>query len=177
MKNCFLILTIFSQFAIAECNVKNASILANEHTVGNIKNLQTVISEGKCVVDFDITVDGETHHLHESETGLEQEASLCYYAKERARKNLLLDLGGTFQTESVVSCKEGDILPPKIKKGDTILENEVAKFKVKKYFTYKGARCRMFQEHYSVDRELREYHGVICQIDNSDTNWLVVDKW
>jgi hypothetical protein len=177
MKKIILLLAVISQFAFAECNVKNASFLANEHNVGNIKNFRKVITTGKCVVDFDITVDGEVHHLHDSETGLEQEESLCYYAKERARKNLLLDLGGTFQSEAIVSCKEGSNPPPPIKKGDTILENEVAKFKFKKYFTYKGATCRMFQEHYSVDRELREYHGVICQIGNSDTNWLVVDKW
>ena len=86
-------------------------------------------------------------------------------------------MGGTFQSEAVISCKEGDTLPPKIKKGDIILENEVAKYKVKKYFTYKGSQCRMFQEHYTVDRELKEYHGVICQSNNSDTNWVVVDKW
>jgi hypothetical protein len=177
MKKYFLIMLAVSQFAFAECSVKNASLLANEHVVGNIENLRKVITTGKCVVDFDITVDGIPHHLHESETGLEQEESLCYYAKERARKNLLLDLGGTFQSEAVISCKEGSALPPKIKKGDIILENEVAKYKVKKYFTYKGSQCRMFQEHYTIDRELREYRGVICQVDGSDTNWLVVDKW
>jgi hypothetical protein len=177
MKKLLLLSFLISQFAWAGCNVKTASILANERQVGNIQNLVKDKSMGVCTVNFDIDVDGKTYHLTETEKGLENEESLCYYAKERARKNLLVNLGGKFKTEAITSCSEGTVPHTKLKIGDTILENEVGPSPIKKTFKHKGATCRMFQEHLTVDRELKTYNGVICQIDNSDTNWLIVDKW
>ncbi len=94
------------------CTVDTHSRLANQHKVGEITNLvKDEIEWGaknECVVKFDIVVDGTLYHLEESASGLEQMASICYYAKERARKNLLLELGGTFQTESNIKCVQRD---------------------------------------------------------------------
>jgi hypothetical protein len=91
------------------CIVDTNSTLVSERKVGKITNLIKEKDEdgaiGTCTVKFDITVDGKTYHLEETENGLEQLESLCYYAKERARKNLLLDLGGTFESKASVSCK------------------------------------------------------------------------
>ncbi|MEY4331516.1 MAG: hypothetical protein RLZZ196_254 [Bacteroidota bacterium] len=91
------------------CVLETASNLVNQNEVGPITNLVKTKSrtgvDGTCQVDFDLTVNGVTHHLTESETGYEQLESLCYYARERARKNLLLDLGGDFKTESTVTCR------------------------------------------------------------------------
>jgi hypothetical protein len=178
MKYLILFVLLLSNLVLAdECKMRSASQLANEREVGPITDLVKIKTYGKCVVVFNITVDGVTHRLQETETGMEQEESLCYYARERARKNLLLDLGGKFSTEAVTICKEGTTTIQKIKKGDHILENEVGKSKINKYFTYNNARCRMFTERNDFKGTLAVYHGVICQIDNSDTNWLVVDKW
>jgi hypothetical protein len=94
------------------CTINSASKLVNEHTVGPIRNLQKDIVESgyssKCTVNFDITVNGKEYHLTDSEEGLEQTASLCYYARERARENLLLDLGGTFSSEETIICRSHD---------------------------------------------------------------------
>jgi hypothetical protein len=178
MKYLILLVLLLSNLVLAdECKMRSASQLATEREVGPITNLEKTKSYGKCVVNFDITVDGKTYHLTETETGMEQEESLCYYARQRARKNLLLDLGGKFSTEAVTICKEGTTTIQKIKKGDHILESEVGKSKIDKYFTHNNARCRMFTERNEFKGELAVYHGVICQIDNSDTNWMVVDKW
>jgi len=79
------------------CNIATSSKLETEHVVSDILNLQKDIDpNGRCTVKFDLIVDGVKHHLEETEVGLEQIPSLCYYARERARKNLLLDIGGTF---------------------------------------------------------------------------------
>lgn len=90
------------------CNVETSSTLASEHQVGKITNLVKDKVElgalGHCTVKFDITVNGKTYHLTESEEGLEQLESLCHYAKERARKELLLDLAGTFKSETNIVC-------------------------------------------------------------------------
>ncbi len=94
------------------CVVKTTSNLVNQHVVSSIKNLvkdkEELGASGRCTVRFDITVDGKEYHLTEEEEGLEQLESLCYYARERARKNLLLDLGGEFKSESSVACKQQD---------------------------------------------------------------------
>jgi hypothetical protein len=94
------------------CVTETSSTLVNEHKVGPITNLVKDKfdwgNKGECTVRFDITVNGEVHHLEESETGLEQLESLCYYARERARKNLLLDLGGTFNTQANIACLRKD---------------------------------------------------------------------
>jgi hypothetical protein len=177
MKKSILLLALFSQLTWAACDIKTASIRSSEQKVGPITNLVKDKSSGRCTVKFDITVDGTTHHLIETETGWEQEESLCYYARERARKELLLDLGGAFQTEAVTVCKEGLEAPPKITIGSTILESEVGKSKLDKYFIYRGQRCRMFTEKWDQDRKMVVYNGVICQIGDSSTNWQVMDKW
>lgn len=92
------------------CIVTSSAKLVTDHTVGPITNLVTEKMDwgykSECVVKFDITVNGETHHLEESETGLENAYNLCYYAKERARKNLLLELGGSFSSQAVVACRK-----------------------------------------------------------------------
>ena len=94
------------------CNIDTSSKLVTEHAVSPILNLEKSETKdgswNRCTVEFDINVDGQVHHLKESERGLEQMASLCYYARERARKNLLLDLGGSFKSESNIQCKYTD---------------------------------------------------------------------
>jgi hypothetical protein len=85
---------------------------------------------------------------------------------------------GKVENQTSTVCKEGVTVEPKIKIGDVILENEVAKNpQVSNYFKYRNSQCRMFIEHTAYNKQMRIYHGVICQLDGSDTNWLVVDKW
>ena len=100
-----------TQIADADgCSIKSSSRLANEHKVGPITNLVKDEVEfgykNECTVKFDITVNGETYHLEETEVGLEQMASVCRLARDKARTDLLLDLGGKFQTESTVRCRK-----------------------------------------------------------------------
>jgi hypothetical protein len=177
MKALIASLCLIPSIAIAECDVRSASTLAHERDVGQITNLVKTKGQDWCTVNFDLEVDGVKHHLEETDRGLEQVESLCYYATERAKRNLLLTLGGKFKTEAVTVCKEGTAPERKIKIGDTILESEVGKSKVDIYFNYQNTRCRLFQETYSERRELKVYYGVICQTDNSGANWIVVDKW
>jgi hypothetical protein len=157
--------------------VKTAALTSSEHKVGPIQNLVKNVSDGKCSVAFDLVVDGKLYHLANSYEGVLQEDALCYYAKENARNNLLLDLPGTFKTEAVTVCKEGQAVTPKIKIGDIILASEVKKHKLDKVFNYQGKRCQMFVDQYVVQNETQTYNGVMCQVPGSDTNWQIVDKW
>jgi hypothetical protein len=99
---------------IAEgCTAKTSSRLANEHVVGDITNLVKDEREfgykNQCTVRFDITVNGQIYHLEETREGLEQMASVCYYAREAARKDLLLSLGGKFESDFEMKCKKTDV--------------------------------------------------------------------
>ena len=94
------------------CIIDTSSKLVTQHNVGPITNLvkdkEYWGHKGECTVKFDITVNGQTYHLEETEQGMEQLESLCYYARERARRNLLLDLGGKFNSQATVACTHRD---------------------------------------------------------------------
>ena len=92
------------------CTMDTSSKMVSRQEVGKITNLvkdkQDFGYMGRCIVKFDMTVNGKTYHLEESEEGLEQLESLCYYARERAKKDLLLDLGGEYQSETSLTCTQ-----------------------------------------------------------------------
>lgn len=177
----FLLFLIASPIALsdAECKVRSASSLVKEHDVGKVTGLEKdTLTPGKCTVFFHLTVDGEDHLLTGTYEGWEQTESLCRIAIDNARSNLLVELGGTFATDSVTVCDEGETdLVDNVQIGDTILENEVSPSKIKGYFNYHNARCRMFTQSLVKNRIMRVYNGVICEVENSHTNWIVVDKW
>ena len=96
------------------CNVNVVSKLATEHVVGPITNLEEERFEfgdkNECTVNYDILVDGVQHHVDQTETSLEQMNSVCYYAKERGRKDLLLSLGGKFDSHANIDCRYHDTI-------------------------------------------------------------------
>jgi hypothetical protein len=176
-KYLLLSLLLVSQIAWANCNLKSASILANEHKVGPIFDLVKVVKPNRCSVSYTINVDGKDHNVYQVADGSEREDVLCNYAVERGRRELLLNLGGQFKTEASLVCNEGGTVKTSNKIGDTILENEVGmNQRLNFYWQYKEyPKCRMFKERYVQDKKTVEYNGVICQ--KTDSNWLVVDKW
>jgi len=180
MKSIIILSILVSQLALADCDMRSASSLSSLRKVGPVTDLVKNTSVyGQCSVQFKLNVDGIWHDVNGTRKGLEQESYLCHYAVEQARDNLLLELGGKFQTEAITVCKEGNLKIEKIKIGDTILENEVGTVPEAnpKYFKYQNTQCRLFREKLVSKGELRVNHGVICQIDSNATNWLVVDKW
>jgi hypothetical protein len=177
MKLLALSLLIVSQFAMANCDIRSASALTSNRNVSKTMKLEKDISENKCTVRYQLEVDGDLHDVEETKTGSMSEGELCRAAIENGRKNLLASLGGNFRADSVTVCQTNKPIERRIRIGDTILESEVGTSSVTKSFKHKGALCRMFTERLSVDGKLKVYNGVICQVDNSTTDWLVVDKW
>lgn len=94
------------------CVMESKTKMVSQRQVSQIQNLvEDKIARGyenQCTVQFDLVVDGIRYHLEETEIGLEQMASICYYAKERARATLLQDLGGEFKAESTLMCRQVD---------------------------------------------------------------------
>jgi hypothetical protein len=91
---------------------------------------------------------------------------------------VVVENDGKVDSQTATICKEGNRVQPKTQIGDVVLESELSQNpKVKEYFKYKNSRCRMFIEHGVRNKEVAVYHGVMCQADDSETNWVVVDKW
>ena len=90
------------------CTIDSSARMMADRKVSNIRNLQKDIEENgltsKCTVNFDITVDGKEYHLSQTEEGMDQAEAQCYYAKNHARETLLLELGGTFHSETTTVC-------------------------------------------------------------------------
>ena len=91
------------------CTLETSSKMSAKQKVGKVRNLvKDAVDTGhvsRCTVNFDITVDGQSYHLEQTELGLERIESLCYYATERAKKELLLELGGDFESKSNLTCR------------------------------------------------------------------------
>jgi len=94
------------------CFVDTSSKLVTEHIVGPITDLVEEKVEGglngQCTVRFNIAVNGQKYQLEDTYVGWEQTVALCYMARERARKNFLLDLGGSFKSEATMDCHHSD---------------------------------------------------------------------
>jgi hypothetical protein len=105
-------------------------------------------------------------------------ASSAVWADECRVTSATAQIGSELKTETITVCKEGEMISQRIKVGDTVLETEVGQSNVRVgYFKYRNSTCKLFTERLTEKGKLRVNHGVICQIDNSPTNWLVVDKW
>lgn len=88
-----------------------------------------------------------------------------------------IEKNGKVEAETRTVCKEGTAPDPKIKIGDIVLESEVGVSKIDNYFTYRRQRCRIFEDQGIFQKQVRDYYGVICQIEKDSSNWIVVDKW
>lgn len=94
------------------CYVDMSTKLVNQHVVGPITDLVEEKVEGglngQCTVRFNMVVNGKQYQLEDTYVGWEQTVALCYMARERARKNFLLDLGGEFKSEASMDCRHTD---------------------------------------------------------------------
>lgn len=106
-------------------------------------------------------------------------AILCSsaYAQNCIVKSAAQENDGDLSSQTIVVCDSRGLPKKNVKVGDLVLEDEMGKGPVTKYFTYNHTRCRMFMDRMAISGELRVYHGVICQIDNSHEDWIVVSKW
>lgn len=94
------------------CQIDTASKRVAKHVVGPVTNLVKDVEEKgmytSCTVNFDISVNGELHHVEHTYVGWEQSEAVCYRARDIGRKNLLLDLDGEFESQTNISCRNSE---------------------------------------------------------------------
>jgi len=179
-------LLLVNQIALANCNVRYASVLNGQNIVGEVTNLKQIITLGKCTVQFKLNVNNKWYNIEETQADQwTKESALCRDAIRYGKEKLLASIGGKFTTEAITVCREGsdktermanEFEPIKLAIGDTILENEAGRSKIENYFTYNNQTCRMFTEKYTIKGNVQIYNGVICK-NRIDDNWTVVDRW
>jgi hypothetical protein len=173
MKRLFLALLLVSQSAIADnCLVEQTSQMTNQHSVGQVTNLQKFPANGQCRVTYRINVDGQWHNVENTYKGLYQDEILCQMAIRNGTNSLLVGLPGKFKTESVMACKE----KPKVtsvKEGYEGNESEFGFHPMDKNYRRhaQAIRCRHFKDWY-LDGSLQRIKGLICE--NTNNKWTVV---
>lgn len=174
MKKLLILLALVGQTALADdCQVRQASKVTAHRQMSNVEDLVKIKSHQKCQVKFKVAVDGETHNVNWTHEDYGDPEISCQKAIEYGLSELNMRLGGQFQSESMLVCGAGAKQNRPLKIGDEGLENEFGTVENKKYFKFKGAKCRYFSERYNNGR-LQFSKGVICQ---NDQLWTVVDKW
>lgn len=99
------------------------------------------------------------------------------WADDCKTTTVVIDRNGVTESETAVVCKEGGDIKSTVKVGDVILESEVGRSKIRKYFSFRNSRCRIFTEHHVANKQLHDHYGVICQTGEDSNQWIVVDKW
>lgn len=87
-----------------------------------------------------------------------------------------IENNGIVDNQTATICKDTQV-DDRLKVGDVILESEAGAGGLPNYFKHKGHKCRYFTENTILKGKLRDYNGVICQVNDNDANWVVVDKW
>jgi hypothetical protein len=176
MKYVSLILLLISSLVQAECNIKSASQNVSKRTVSQPVNLIKTISLNQCKVKYSLNIDNKWYEVDNTYKGFEAEETLCAKAIDEGRKNLLAQMGGVFQTESITVCNEGgNVKFQPVKVGDLVMDNELGRLDRGQNFKYHNSNCRLFREKYEQNKQFRVNHGVMCQTDHQE--WIVVDKW
>ena len=103
------------------------------------------------------------------------------YADCTTRTSAVIDGDEVTSARNVTVCVDGQkpSLSKRVKIGEEVFENELATVDNvgPKYFNHKQSKCRLFRERYMWNGAFRLNHGVICQINEGDALWTVVDKW
>jgi hypothetical protein len=164
-----------SSVAAETCRMQETSQMTSQRTVGQVVNLSKDMSHNQCRVRYQISVDGTLHNVEWTQKGLYQEEILCQIAIQNGTNDLLVQLPGKFQTETLVVCKE----TPAVKavfKGYEGQENEFGPHPMKRGYLNIGhaSNCRFFQG-WSANGYSERATGVICE--NNNNRWTVVDKF
>lgn len=135
----------------------------------------------KCLVDFRVRINNAWHsafgeHAWDGNQGANE---ACAVATVRAEDAVKERVGrGASVTERVLICSDR----PDLQELRSTVIGTVARaqqFRIHPEYTgrfwYRGAQCRWFVEPAFTGRDIRNFQGIICEI-NPD-QWVVVDKF
>ena len=135
----------------------------------------------KCIVDFRVRVDRDWHTAYGDYTwdGHRPESEACAIAVKRAEDSVIQRLGQSqTASERILVCKDQPALTP-LRNVTVGTVGDIGQFRPHpdrpNRFWYRGAPCKWFIESTFVDRNMRQFQGIICEVQ--DSKWVVVDKF
>lgn len=135
----------------------------------------------RCVVDFRVRVGSQWHTAYgeHSWDGHRPESEACAIAVSRAEDSVRERLGRSQSTsEKILVCKDRPNLMefPDTKIGTV---GSVGQFRphpeYHDRFWHNGTQCKWFVDTVFIEKNIRTFQGIICQIRND--RWVVVDKF
>lgn len=179
-------LAFVSTLATAECYTRSNIRMSYASIDAGPTDVQRLVvpdaAGQKCVVRYRVHV-GDEWQTAEGTAVAKTEAEACTRAMDVGRGSVLLEMEpSSVRADTQMVCSDlPDIRVRPVRIGETIWESETDMHnhpQERKYFWYKRAKCRMFQERNPKDRNLITYQGIICQATGlANSKWRVIDKY
>ena len=135
----------------------------------------------KCMVDFRVRVNRDWHTAFGDYTwdGHQPESEACAIAVKRAEDAVIQRLGqGQTASERILVCKDQPALTP-LRNVTVGTVGDLGQFRPHPdrldRFWHNGTQCKWFVESNFVRDRMRQFQGIICEIQ--DSKWVVVDKF
>lgn len=136
----------------------------------------------KCSVRYRVHVGNEWKTV-EGTAVARTESEACTRAADLGEGKVLVEIEPSqISSDLQMVCSDvPDIRVRRVRAGETVWESETEMHtnpEERKYFNYKGTRCRTFVERGAKDQNLYLYQGIMCRADDRpESKWLVVDKY
>jgi hypothetical protein len=135
----------------------------------------------KCIVDFRVRVGRDWHTAYGDHTwdGHRPESEACALAVKRAEDAVIQRLGqAQTASERILVCKDQPALTP-LQNVTVGTVGDLGQFRPHpdrlERFWHNGTQCKWFVEPIFRDRQIRQFQGIICEVQ--DAKWVVVDKF
>lgn len=135
----------------------------------------------KCIVDFRVRVGRDWHTAYGDHMwdGHRPESEACAIAVARAEDAVRQRIGQSqTASERILVCKDQPALTP-LRNVTVGTVGDLGQFRPHPdrldRFWHNGTQCKWFVESTFVDRNMRQFQGIICEIQ--DSKWVVVDKF
>ena len=135
----------------------------------------------KCMVDFRVRIGQDWHtaigdHVWD---GHRPESEACAIAVTRAEDSVRQRVGRSqTASERILVCKDQPALQP-LRNTVVGTVGDLGQFRPHPErldrFWHNGSQCKWFVENAFQDQRVRQFQGIICEIQ--DSKWVVVDKF
>ena len=189
MKKQLLALAVSSclaNSALAECVVQDRTVTQRQYSIQERSDIRravvpTTTGERKCVVEFRVRIGTAWHQAHGEYVwdGVRPAGEACAAAVALAERDVQARLQKqAVINESVLVCSDNPDRDRLLSAHPGTVAN-LDRFRphpdYPRSFYHNGTQCRYFLEATYLERDVRQYSGVICQLQ--DRKWVVVDRF
>lgn len=186
MKKSLLLFLLPGMVWANECVLQDRVVSRSEVTIQERSPIRRDVvpypnQQRKCIVDFRVRIGVDWHTAFGEHVwdGHRPEQEACAIAVARAEDSVRQRVGQSQTTsERILVCKDQPALAP-LRNTQIGTIGDVGQFRPHPErldrFWHNGSQCKWFVEQTFVDRRVRQFQGIICEIQ--DAKWVVVDKF